>query len=66
MLEIIVPPGASTTIIAQDGQQYHARVHDGRVFIDLRPREFRALLSGREGKAWHDANPAALQSLAQF
>jgi hypothetical protein len=48
------------------GIRAEARVLDGRVFINLLPREFRALLSGRAGKAWHDANPVALRRLAKI
>ncbi len=66
MIEINVPPGASTTVYDQDGRAYHARVHEGRLVIDLRPRELRVLLTGREGLAWHDANPEALRRLAEI
>jgi hypothetical protein len=66
VIEVNVPNGGSTTIVDQTGRAFHARVHEGRVVIDLLPREFRALLSGRQGKAWHDANPEALRRLAEI
>jgi hypothetical protein len=67
MIEVNVPTGGATTVIDQDGRQYHAHAIDGgRVVINLLPREVRALLRGRDGKPWHDANPEALRRLAEF
>lgn len=61
MLTVFVPPNAASTFI--DGNAtYKARMHNGRLVIDLPSMFFRKqILLGKSGLAWERENPEAME-----
>ena len=61
MLTVFVPPNEVSTFI--DGNAtYKARMHNGRLVVDLPPIFFRKqVLLGKSGLAWERENPEAME-----